>query len=339
MIPALISQVKGLAAFDDGNGVRYLSVLALDQIAYDDFEILGRALSTAPDLEKIEVADLSALRNHLLMRRSREEALFAALSLLDGKNSPEIRRLAAVELASSRGEQWEWVEGVLMCTPLPKAADTDGAARYITDHQEFFDGLLDHQDVISQLRRIWDALPNENFRHESREQIRATVVRCGAFRNLLHGRATDSSNPFNPALSYYSSQLAAICREDSNYSINKTAVTENIDRSHPINSLRIWSVAPWKTSYLASSWGELEAKHANHSSTSTLLKLKSATIDRKRKGFQFTSIFESWDDLRHNSALSKAVDTIITLSEVVDFTGLNRLSIDSDNSLSIPHSD
>lgn len=336
MIPALISQVKGLAAFDDGKAVRYLSVLALDEISNDDFKILGRSLATAPDLEKIEVADLRALRNHLLMRRSREEALFAALLLLDGTNSPEIRKLAAAELTSSRREQWEWVEGVLMCTALPTTADTNGASYHAADHREFFDGLLNHQDVITQLRRIWDALPNENFRHESREQIRATVVRCGAFRNLLHGRATDISNPFNPALSYYSSELAAICREGNSGSIDGTELKKTIHGSQSVNPIRIWSVAPWRSSYLASSWGELEAKHANHSSTRTLLKLESASIDRKKK--DFTSIFESWNELRHHSALSPAVNIISTLSNIVHFKNLNQLSIDNHSKLSISNS-
>lgn len=121
-----------MAAFDDGERVGFLDVRQLDTPHYtDEHSDAAHMLSEASDLETATIADLSALRTHLILRKEREELLHAALILLNADRSPSLREQAAKALSMHRDPgEWPWVEGVLMSAPLPESADALGATRW-----------------------------------------------------------------------------------------------------------------------------------------------------------------------------------------------------------------
>jgi hypothetical protein len=317
MIHALISQTRGIAVFDDGDRIGVLDVCSPESPQYLADHIAAQTLSEASDLESLEVTDLPALRAHLRLRRRRQEALHAVLILLDGERSDELRAAAAKALEEALPEEiLGWVEGVLMSAPLPELADPRRAKTWKTPFSRLFAELERDQQRIGVLQTAWRALPSDLFVHETRDQVRAKVVRQGVFRCLLRGKAPSPYSPFAGALASYASALDDIGSR-STFQQHRDDAASHGKRDADITAVhQLWEVSPWSSAWLAVEWPRLEStlafdaasKWSNHFLTKKSLQrfpLERAPLD---------SLFNCWESVRHHSNLATSVDLIWDLA-------------------------
>ena len=319
MIRVLISQTRGVAVFDDGRRLGLLDVRSPDTPEYLADHVAARALSEASDLESLQVVDLPALRAHLELRRRRQELLHAALILLDGERTDELRAEAAKALNRDFSvETWEWVEGVLMSAPLPKSADTRRASTWKTPCATFLAELERNQGKIRVLQTAWHSLPGDLFVRETRDQVRAKVVRQGVFQILLQGKAPSPYSPFASALASYASALeqgtGSRIRSDLprnlNWHIGDTADVTDVHC--------LWDVSPWASAWLAADWPRLESTLACNAASKWsdhFISAKSFQFSRLERG-ALDSLFKCWESVRHHSSLSSSVDLIWDLAFV-----------------------
>lgn len=327
MIPALISQVKGLAVLDYFDKYVVLDIHKPSEPYLADGQTVARLLSNATDIEAIEVLDMSALQTHLEIRKNREELLFAALILLDGERSENVRQEAAKAVALSRDE-WDWVEGVLMSTPLPLGSDVMGAARFSNIRSSFFVELLSLQSRIKTLQLAWNALPNHVFIGEDRKQTHARLVRQGVFRNLLTIDTNRSATPFTPALKAFSSSLA---ESDTSFSSpHSTAKSVGLfEHQGEKPAPAIWTTSPWRTSWLKSEWPKIESTLACEAAASWIDHIVPVKKFHESNMFAgtFDKIFDSWDVVRNDVAISEPIDLIYHLSGKLADTKITRVEL------------
>lgn len=315
MITALLSQVKGMAVFDDGNQIGYLSVSDLEHPVYGAAPLLARAIQESSDLESLQVADLAALRTHLRIRQSREEMLHATLLLLDGTRPQHVRDLAAVSLSAPRQfDEWTWVEGVLLSSPLPASADPRGAANHETPHRKFFSDLTGLQTRVRALKTAWNALPSALFQAETREQLRVKAVRSGIFRSLILGTAKTAGNPLSIALWKYASALRRVDAMNlENVEVPLVEWLQNSSAAQTSDHV-IWQITPWKSAWCADEWTRLEwnfAREAALDVTGTLSH-KHIRSNLARNSLE-KRMHKSWKYIRFNSEISSSVDLISEL--------------------------
>ena len=188
-IAALISQTRGVAAFDSGERISVMTLGAGEIGQCVDGLPVRVALGNAEDIEYIGVEDLEELRRHLVLRRDQGRLLEAALVLIDRSEPEEIRRLAAAEFERLyRDETWQWVEGVLLSRPAPESADFRGAAERCERRGDLFLEVERLQPRVVSVRNAWLALPQSLFGSaKEMSQARAEAVRKGAFRALVRG--------------------------------------------------------------------------------------------------------------------------------------------------------
>jgi hypothetical protein len=308
MILALISQVKGLAAFDDGKVVRFINASRISEISLDDGGYFSKSLSEAPDLESLEVEDVIGLRKHLQVRRNREELLHASLVLLESSWSKEVRRLAGkVLLEKHNPEDWTWVEGVLCSAPLPPSADIDTAMVLCPFHQNFFQEIRSAQEHVKKLDLAWHALSESFFAHETRDQVHAKIVRRGAFRNLLRGGSGLNKNPFARVLNLSSNSV-----KSSDLSSIGNSHRSTVNSLFPLES-GIWDISLWRTACLASEWPVVQSKFscrgASLISGSDWIRL----FGNEHLEVELDNFYDSWGFIRNDSGLSKAVDVIYSI--------------------------
>jgi len=219
MIAALVSQVRGLAVFDDGGSLGVLLEEHGEPKRLPE-PALTRLLRGAGDVEALNVGDLGELRDALAERRIREEALHAALLLISGESSMELRRVAALTWARLTSTQvrpivngavpdlgdlgfearepsalawWGkplsatecWVEGVLMALPAPPTADFSGTLMLLSERSR------------AVIRRVQARQPRIRAVHaaflgacrklgvQSMAPLRSRAVREGWFRALV----------------------------------------------------------------------------------------------------------------------------------------------------------
>jgi hypothetical protein len=311
MIAALISQVKGLAVFDTDDCLCFVSASQLGEILYDEQGFYEREVAEAPDLEAIEVEDLDSLRKHLAMRRSREELLHATLILLDTAWSRELRETAARTITQElSSEDFAWVQGVLSSVPLPESANPQEASLLCPEIGDFLVQLAELQCELKLLRTAWHALPDGMFQNESRDQVRAKVVRCGGFRNLLFGGVHLRKNPFVYSLARYKNYLRTECSNSQNLrSESHGQLLLNATRS------QVWDVAPWRSACLASEWPRIESRLSCERASMWLSEFDlRQTLLRSSDEPDFVDIYSAWNSLRYHSPISKAVDLVHALA-------------------------
>jgi Bacterial regulatory protein, Fis family len=210
VISALVSQARGLAVFDDGESLAVLLGEDAEPEVRGASE-LSRLLRGASDIEALSLPGLPDLRAALHERRLREEALHAALLLIDGESSMALRGKAATTLArvlSAELRSWpviadengqaetraarpnvieRWVEGVLMSTPAPPEVDFSGAQALLPgDTGILIRRVEEHQPRI---RAVCSAFVAgcRKLGVSPRSPLRRRAVDLGWFRALVLG--------------------------------------------------------------------------------------------------------------------------------------------------------
>ena len=313
MISALISQVKGLAVFDDGEQLGILSVEKINNPRSGTEAECARIIHDAADLEVISVEDIDSLGKHLLLREDRENILQASLILLDKEHSLEIHSRAAEKLRDyAQNDQLAWVQAILLSTPLPIESDANGAAHHDTPLKEFFAQLSEVQGEVKTLEQAWLAIPEENFYNEEREILKVKVLRNYVFKNLIQGKSSTASSPFDPGLRCYAESLSrckSVRSEDDKFA---SCFWLDVNGEYESQSKQLWEVAPWRSSWLASEWPRLRKNLAHELAHTWLFSIKTPSEtppEQVRKDISQTLYFR-WVENRYKSRVSATVDLI-----------------------------
>lgn len=331
MIPALISQIKGIAIFDDGAQFGVLDVLRMNMPFFCDEQRAMHLISDAPDLEHLEVIDVASLRTHLLIRKSREELLRAALILLDGERSAALREQAARALSEHHAfDEWDWVEGVLLSTTLPQGADALGATRWPTPYKTFFLELLSLQEQIKTLQIAWRVLPSTLFTSETREQAYARIVRQGVFRSLLKGGSLQDCSPFTTALGLYQQALTQSGGNRAPFPERQSVL--NVANTSNKSSKLIWELSPWRSGWFHSAWSQIEPILATHAAEHLVLHC----VLHSKKSFKtpdwvHAHLCDSWDAMRNDSDIFSSIELLSALTSVVLSSGQAHLTNINEN--------
>jgi hypothetical protein len=304
MIPALISQSKGMAIFDDGKRIACLDIAGLDEPSYDVNRHLLR-FQGACDVEPIEVEDVEALSTHLQMRKEREEMLQALVVLIDGAYSKEFRSLAAKTLESRRqADHWSWLEGVLLSCAPPEGADFAGAESLLPERQAIFRRVISNADLSHMLRVAWQALPSTLFApEESKEELYATVVRSGMASHLALAESSAAEGPFAQALACHRFAMRSHLDEVT-ASGNSLVARPGVPGDKWFDW--IWTARPWQMAFLASEWPSIESKHARDVAHSVFLAAE-RIFGALSNDAEVHRLLSAWDSKKNAANVSKIV--------------------------------
>ncbi len=151
-------------------------------------------LGSINDLTEFNAGSVEELLEEVRMRQSSDRAIQLALILLDGEEPQDVRSEAAECLRELffNNIVVRYVANRLYSAPMPEAADLEQAielckADSVT--QEFFRGLLDDQQEISERWKVWEELPVQLFGSlQEKCSFHSVATREGAFRLFVTER-------------------------------------------------------------------------------------------------------------------------------------------------------